>query len=96
MTTPGQQRSNAVETNLVRQWADLLELLQQGVEAVATSAEDMAQELPRELVSSVNRELLQRGSSFQVPRLRVRTAATPRPAGPHAPAAHAIDLRLCG
>jgi hypothetical protein len=81
---------------LVRQWADLLELLQQGVEAVATSAEDMAQELPRELVNPVNRELQQRGSSFQVVGRRVRTGAGPRPGGPHAPAARAAGLRRCG
>jgi hypothetical protein len=81
---------------LVQQWADLLELLLPGVAAVSTSAEDMARELPSDLVSPVNKELRQRGSSFQVPRRRVRTAAAPRPAGPHAPATHAVDLRLCG
>ena len=96
MTSARHQRSDAVDANLVQQWADLLELLQQGVEAVATSAEDMAQELPRELVSPVNRELQQRGSSFQVVGRRIRTAAGPRPGGPHAPAARAAGLHRCG
>ncbi len=96
MTSARHQRSDAVDANLVQQWADLLELLQQGVEAVATSAEDMAQELPRELVSPVNLELQQRGSSFQVVGRRVRTGAGPRPGGPHAPAARAAALHRCG
>jgi type VI protein secretion system component VasF len=96
MTSARHQRSEAADANLVQQWADLLELLQQGVEAVATSAEDMAQELPRELVSPVNQELQQRGSSFQVVGRRIRTGGGPRPGGPHAPAARAASLHRCG
>ncbi|MFM7240347.1 MAG: hypothetical protein ACKOZN_12275 [Cyanobium sp.] len=102
MTASRQQRSHGKEhgdrlqATLVQQWADLLELLLQGVEAVATSAEDMARELPRELVSPVNWELEQRGSSFRVPGRRLRTAAGPRPGGPHAPAARAAALHRCG
>jgi len=107
MTAPRQQRTDqlqahplqahALQAHLVQQWADLLELLQQGVAAVTTSAEDMAQDLPRELVSPVNQELQQRGSSFQVlGRRRVRTTAGPRPGVPHAPTASAAALRRCG
>ena len=100
MTTARQQRSpvriDGSQAILVRQWADLLELLLQGVEAVATSAEDMARELPGELVRPVNRELRLRGSSFRVPGRPLRTTAGPRPGGPHAPAAPAAALRRCG
>jgi hypothetical protein len=96
MTSARHQHSDPARAKLVQQWADLLELLQTGVEAVATSAEDMAQELPRELVTPVNRELQQRGSSLRVPRRRLRTAAGPRPGGPHAPTAHAAALHRCG
>ena len=96
MTPARQPHPDPADTRLVQQWADLLELLQQGVEAVVTSAEDMAQELPRELVTPVNQELQQRGSSFQVPALRLRTAAGPRPGVPHAPAARAAAPHRCG
>jgi hypothetical protein len=96
MISPQLPRSQPAQLQLVHQWADLLELLLQGVEAVATSAEDMARELPRELVSPVNRELRQRGSSFQVPGRRLRTGAGPRPGGMHSPAARAAVVRRCG
>jgi len=51
---------------LVSLWADLLSTLQQGAPGVATSAEEMADELPGHLVTPVNRELAQRGCSFRV------------------------------
>jgi hypothetical protein len=54
------------ERRLVSLWADLLSALQQGSPGIATSAEEMAGDLPRELVVPVNRELRQRGCSFQV------------------------------
>jgi hypothetical protein len=53
---------------LVDQWVELLHTLVAGVAAVSTSAEEMAQELPADLVTPVNRALRQRGSSFQVRR----------------------------
>lgn len=93
---PDRDRASLGRAALVHLWADLLELLLQGVEAVATSAEDMARDLPGDLVNPVNRELEQRGSSFRVLGRRVRTAAGPRPGAPHAPAAHAAALRRCG
>lgn len=57
---PQKQRS------LVGLWADLLAALQQGSPDVAVSAEEMAGEIPGELVQPVNLELQARGCSFQV------------------------------
>jgi hypothetical protein len=86
---PQQQR------NLVGLWADLLTALQQGSPSIAISAEEMAGDLPRELVAPVNRELRQRGSSFQVSR-SLRRGAAPRPACSPVPAGDAADPRRCG
>ncbi len=79
---------------LVGLWADLLSALQQGSPSVNASPEEMAGELPRELVTPVNRALRERGCSFQV-RRGVRPAAAPRPAGSPAPAADAGAPRRC-
>ncbi|MFN9646402.1 MAG: hypothetical protein ACK6BG_15080 [Cyanobacteriota bacterium] len=79
------------QRQLVDLWADLISDLQQGFPAVVMSAEDVAEEVPAELVAPVNRRLRERGCSFQVrPSLR-RTphgpAGLPSPAvdagGPH-------------
>lgn len=80
---------------LVSQWADLLDALVQGAAAVLTSAEEMAKDLPGELVGEVNEALQARGSSFQLTS-RLRPGAGPRPAAPPAPAARAADPRRCG
>jgi hypothetical protein len=58
-------------------WADLLSALQQGSPGIATSAEEMAGDLPLELVVPVNRELRQRGCSFQVSLLKRDTTPGP-------------------
>lgn len=58
---PQKQRS------LVGLWADLLAALQQGSPDIAVSAEEMAGEIPGDLVLPVNLELRARGCSFQVP-----------------------------
>jgi hypothetical protein len=79
---------------LVGQWADLLEALVQGAAAVVTSAEEMAGELPGELVVEVNQVLQARGSSFRVG-AGLRPGAGPRPAAPPAPTAHAADPHRC-
>ena len=84
---PLQQRS------LVGLWADLLSALQQGSPSICVSAEEMADDMPQELVRPVNRELRQRGCSFQVRRLR--TGAAPRPACSPSPAADAAAPRPC-
>lgn len=53
---------------LVQQWASLLSDLAAGSPSISTSAEQMAEDLPRELVSSVNAALRQQGCRFQVQR----------------------------
>jgi hypothetical protein len=50
----------------------------------------MADEIPGDLVQPVNRELRERGCSFQV-RPALRTAGMPLPACSHAPADDAGD-----
>jgi len=75
-------------------WADLLSALQQGSAAVSITAEDMADDLPQELVRPVNRELRLRGCPFQVA-TPLRRAATPRPACSPAPAADASAPHRC-
>jgi hypothetical protein len=72
---PGGDPPRPSERRLITLWADLLSALQQGSPGIATSAEEMAGDLPRELVVPVNRELRQRGCSFQVS-LRRREAPT--------------------
>ena len=81
------------ERSLVGLWADLLSALQQGSPSICVSAEEMADDMPQELVSPVNRELRQRGCSFQVRRLR--TGAAPRPACSPSPAADAAAPHPC-
>lgn len=56
------------ESNLIDQWADLLSALEQGSASISTSAEEMASDLPPNLVTQVNQELRQRGCNFQVRR----------------------------
>ena len=53
-------------TTLVQQWAQLLSALTEGSPSINTSADKMAEELPRELVEPVNAELRTIGCSFQV------------------------------
>jgi len=73
-----QQQEPRLRKQLVALWADLLTALQQASASVTDSAvEEMAAEIPSDLVKPVNRELRQRGSSLQV-RGRLRKAATPR------------------
>jgi hypothetical protein len=51
---------------LVQQWAELLSALTEGSPSISTSADQMAEELPSDLVEPVNAELRQIGCSFQV------------------------------
>jgi hypothetical protein len=80
------------QSRLVGLWADLLQALQQGSPSIAVSAEEMAGEIPSELVSPVNQVLRQRGSSFQV--RPVRRGAGPRPLCSPVPAADAASPHL--
>jgi hypothetical protein len=53
-------------TTLVQQWAQLLSALTEGSASISTSAAQMAEDLPGELVDPVNAELRQIGCTFQV------------------------------
>ena len=55
-------------SRLVCQWAELLSALDEGSPSISTSADQMAEELPGDLVDPVNAELRQRGCSYQVSR----------------------------
>jgi len=50
----------------IGQWADLLEAMTAGSPSITTTADQMAEELPPELVEDVNRQLTRRGCRFQV------------------------------
>ena len=53
-------------TTLVQQWAQLLSALTEGSASITTSADQMAEDLPTDLVESVNAELREIGCAFQV------------------------------
>jgi hypothetical protein len=74
------------QRQLVDLWADLISDLQQGSPAVVMSPEDVAEEVPDELVAPVNRRLRERGCSFQV-----RPALRRSPHGPAGLPAPAVD-----
>ncbi len=72
---------------LVQQWANLLSALTEGSPSISTSAAQMAEEMPTELVEPVNHQLRELGCSFQVSAAGGRNAkASPprhrRQAGP--------------
>ena len=54
--------------SLVQQWAALLSALTEGSPSISTSAAQMAEDVPGELVDPVNLELRELGCSFQVQR----------------------------
>ena len=54
------------QRTLIALWAELLATLHQGVPSIAVSAEEMAGDIPSELVQPVNRALHARGCRFQV------------------------------
>lgn len=54
--------------SLVQQWAALLSALTEGSPSISTSADQMAEDLPGDLVDPVNVELRELGCSFQVQR----------------------------
>ena len=49
----------------IEQWVTLIEALEQGSPAIASTPEQMAEELPKELVSEVNNKLAIRGCIFR-------------------------------
>ena len=50
----------------VNQWTDLLEAMADGSPSITTSADQMAEELPSDLVDAVNQQLNRRGCPYQV------------------------------
>ncbi len=50
----------------VEQWAALLNALEKGSPSIDATAEDMAKDLPKELIKEVNIELTQQGCNFQI------------------------------
>lgn len=59
---------SAAQRRLVNQWADLLEAVQQTSAVVSTSMEELASELPADLLAPVNALLRQRGCAWQLNR----------------------------
>lgn len=82
------------QRHLVDLWADLLSALQQGSSSVAVSLDDMAEEIPADLVAPVNRKLREQGCSFQVHRSLKRK--TPGPVGLPSPTADATGSHRHG
>jgi hypothetical protein len=62
----GDSERHVKQPTLVEQWAELLWALKQGTPSITTSAEQMAEDLPHELVGAVNRQLQDKGWDFQV------------------------------
>lgn len=84
-------------TSLVEQWTELLSALFAGSPSISTSAEQMAEDLPRELVGAVNSQLKARGCPFQVKARRgIRSGGGLPLACSPAPAAPADDLHRYG
>ena len=50
----------------VEQWTQLLEALQVGSPSITATADQMAEEMPGELLEDVNHQLAQRGCRYQV------------------------------
>ncbi len=50
----------------IAQWTQLLEALEEGSPSINTTAEQMAEELPKELIQEVNAQLAERGCHFRV------------------------------
>jgi hypothetical protein len=82
------------QPQLVDLWADWLSALQQGGDVVVMSAEDIAAEIPPDLVGEVNNRLRERGCGFEVGSALRRTPHGP--AGLPAPAADASGFRRRG
>ena len=51
----------------VQQWTQLLEALQLGSPSISATADQMAEEMPNELMEDVNHQLKVRGCSYRVP-----------------------------
>jgi hypothetical protein len=58
------------DNRLVQQWADLLAALAEGSEAISTTPDQMAEDLPGHLVPAVNDRLQLLGVAYRLPGLR--------------------------
>ncbi|MCX5945888.1 MAG: hypothetical protein NTZ53_11440 [Cyanobacteria bacterium] len=65
------------QTTLVEQWVSLLSALDAGSPSISTSAEQIAEDMPKDLVEPVNRQLRAIGCGFQVS--RPRSGSSPNP-----------------
>ena len=66
------------QPTLVEQWASLLELLSDGCASISTSVEQMAEDVPRDLIAPVNAQLREQGCTFQVQDCLLYTSPSPR------------------
>ena len=73
------------QATLVEQWVALLSALDAGSPSISTSAAQMAEDMPKDLVDPVNHRLRAIGCSFQVSRPRLPSSPNPGP-GPGAKA----------
>jgi hypothetical protein len=71
-------------TTLVEQWVALLSALDAGSPSISTTAAQMADDLPLELVEPVNQQLQAIGCSFQVNRPRPSSRTNPGSGSPNA------------
>jgi hypothetical protein len=72
------------QTTLVEQWVALLSALDAGSPSITTTAAQMADDMPRDLVEPVNQQLRAMGCSFQVSRPRMPSSPNPGSGGPNA------------
>ena len=68
LSTHGQRPIKRSEQ--VSQWATLLEAMEEGSASISTSTDQMAEDLPIDLIEEVNLQLNHRGCRFQVQRLQ--------------------------
>ena len=54
----------------VQQWTHFLEAMAEGSPSIAATVEQMAEDIPGDLVEDVNHQLAARGCRFRVPRTR--------------------------
>jgi hypothetical protein len=66
----------------IDQWSQFLEAMQSGSPSIASTADQMAEDMPSELVDGVNQQLAERGCSFRV--------------HPHSPSGETKGLSLLG
>lgn len=58
----------------ISQWVTLLEAMEEGSASVSTSPDQMAEDLPFDLIEEVNHQLSHRGCRFQVQRFEESTS----------------------